>query len=266
MEEAADYGIDSPTIVAGLLLAGVAGIGLAAAVLTIGPGHAWVILFLFAAGIYFLPARAGMLFYSKAGKLRLRDEILGAIPWRHDEWVLDVGCGRGLLTIGAARLLTTGRAVGVDVWKPADLSGSCPHAALENARAERLAARVSVLGADARVLPFRGASFDVMVSNFVLHNLNPRAEREKAVGEILRVLKPGGRMVLSDFIFTDEVESALRSLGADDLRRVRSESQSSWLTTLLNFGKVRVFRVTGAEPRSEDSAVPFEERGTSVFT
>jgi len=40
--------------------------------------------------------------------------------------VLDVGCGRGLLLIGAARRLTTGKAVGVDIWQAEDRVGNLP--------------------------------------------------------------------------------------------------------------------------------------------
>jgi cyclopropane fatty-acyl-phospholipid synthase-like methyltransferase len=68
--------------------------------------------------------------------------------------VLDVGCGRGLLLIGAAKRLTTGKAVGVDIWQTEDLSGNRPEATLENARLERVAERVGVKDGDARRLPF----------------------------------------------------------------------------------------------------------------
>ena len=42
------------------------------------------------------------------------------IPWRGNETVLDVGTGRGLLMIGAARRLTTGISVGIDIWSAKD--------------------------------------------------------------------------------------------------------------------------------------------------
>ena len=44
-----------------------------------------------------------MLVYSKWGKFRHRDRMLNMIAWRGDEHVLDVGTGRGLLIIGAAK-------------------------------------------------------------------------------------------------------------------------------------------------------------------
>jgi cyclopropane fatty-acyl-phospholipid synthase-like methyltransferase len=45
---------------------------------------------------------------------------------RGDETVLDVGYGRGLHLIGAAKRLTTGKAPGVDIWQAEDLSGNLP--------------------------------------------------------------------------------------------------------------------------------------------
>src|SRR5690348_3016765 len=109
-----DYGIDSPAIIA-------VEIGLSGA----APLAAWLCPHFLGlplrpvgmiAGVYLLVSAGGMLFYSKAGKLRLRERLLNLIPWRGDEMVLDVGCGRGLLLVAAARRLTTGKATGVDIW------------------------------------------------------------------------------------------------------------------------------------------------------
>ena len=69
-----------------------------------------------------------MLLYSLKGKFRHRDRMLALAQLRGDENVLDIGTGRGLLLVGAAKRLTTGRAVGLDIWKTSDLS--------DNARAE----------------------------------------------------------------------------------------------------------------------------------
>jgi predicted RNA methylase len=44
-----------------------------------------------------------LLWSSLFGKFRARDALLNAVPWRGDEQVLDVGCGHGLMLIGAAK-------------------------------------------------------------------------------------------------------------------------------------------------------------------
>src|SRR6516165_11820770 len=134
-------------------------------------------------------ASAGLFLWgSKVGKLKMRDRLLANIPWRGDEAVLDVGCGRGLLLIGAAKRLTTGKAVGVDIWQAEDLSGNRPEATQENARLEGVSDRVEVKDGDARRLPFADRTFDVVVTKEVLRNIDNATELDTAVREIARVL------------------------------------------------------------------------------
>jgi ubiquinone/menaquinone biosynthesis C-methylase UbiE len=108
----------------------------------------------------------------------------------------DVGCGPGLLLIGAAKHLTTGRAVGVDIWKDRVETRNRPDVALENAQIEGVADRVEVKDCDARQLPFEDSSFDVVLARTVLNYIDKKDERKKALLEMLRVLKPGGQLGL----------------------------------------------------------------------
>src|SRR6516165_3808979 len=249
MSSRADYGIDSPAIVFGLSI--LSGLGLSAAIVwhVFGdPPPFWEIA-LIAAGVYFLLAAGGMAWYSKVGKLRIRDEILELIPWRGAEMVLDIGCGRGLLLIGAARRLTTGKAIGVDRWVAGALTGNRPEAALDNARLEGVLDRVEVKEGDVRQLPFADASFDVVLSNFVVHEVKNRAEREQMLREIVRVLKPGGRLALVDFIFTGECVRVFQGIGVADAKRARIGSFFAfWLGAVLNFGLVQTYQVTARKP------------------
>jgi hypothetical protein len=86
----------------------------------------------FAVGVYFLSGSAGILFYRKVGKLQLAERLLDKLSWRGDERVLDAGCGRGLLTVAAARRVPNGSVVGLDVWNPGALSGNRAESVLEN--------------------------------------------------------------------------------------------------------------------------------------
>src|SRR5215467_15312467 len=95
MKQKGNYGLDSPAIVATLSTLGFA---LVLIGLAVHSGWRWL-AFSFAS--YFLLGAGGMLFYSKAGKLDLRERLLDKVPWRGDERVLDVGCGRGLLKVEA---------------------------------------------------------------------------------------------------------------------------------------------------------------------
>lgn len=138
--------------------------------------------------------------------------------WRGDERVLDVGCGRGLMLVGAAGRLTTGTAVGVDLWRAEDQADNTPEAALENARREGVADRVRVETGDARALPFADASFDAVPSHWVVHNLPSADDRARALDEMLRVLQPGGVLVLADIAHLAESYAHLTARGTTDVR------------------------------------------------
>ncbi len=127
----------------------------------------------------------------------VRNRILNAIPWRGDEMVLDVGCGSGMLLNGCAKRLTTGKAVGIDIWA-SDSGGGTVDLLWENARSEGVADRIEVKKADARQMPFEDEAFDVVVSSWALHHMGAAAEQEQATREMLRVLKPGGTIALVD--------------------------------------------------------------------
>jgi ubiquinone/menaquinone biosynthesis C-methylase UbiE len=196
-------------------------------------------------GGYILLMAGGMLFYSLVGKRYIRDQLLRQIPWRGDEDVLDVGCGRGLLLVGAARRLTSGRAVGVDAWMRGAISGNRAEATLRNAALEGVADRVEVKDGDARQLPFADTSFDVVVSNFVIHEMDTQADRDRMLCEIARVLKPGGHLALVDFIFTGQAVRVLRAQGVSDARRSLVGPLYAWSFALVTFGLGRLCHVTG---------------------
>ena len=102
-----DYGLDAPGLGRGLFVAGIVSAGLGLLVGR-GPGRS-------AAGANRqrrrVAGRRGLLsgdgrpmrYASKVGKLRERERLLDLIAWSGDESVLDVGCGRGLMLVGAAR-------------------------------------------------------------------------------------------------------------------------------------------------------------------
>jgi ubiquinone/menaquinone biosynthesis C-methylase UbiE len=150
------------------------------------------------------------------------------------------------MLLGAAARLKSGKATGVDLWQGEDLSGNSPQATLANARAAGVADRVEVRTGDARELPFPDGSFDVIVSTAVLHNIYDAAGRERAVGEIARVLKPGGRVVLADLRHTRQYADVLGRRGLTDVRhRAGSLAVPAFLLT---FGSVRPATVTGRRP------------------
>src|SRR5262245_47791798 len=189
----ANYGIDAPTVLRNLSIGAAAGIiGGVVLLRTVGPiGRPFVSM-----GSGFALGAVILLWGSLVGKFRARDALLNAVPWRGDEQVLDVGCGHGLMLIGAAKRLTTGRAIGMDIWQNVDQANNSAAATLRNAELEGV--RVGVSDGDARRIPFGDATFDVVVSSLALHNIYDRKEREQALAEIARVLKPGGHAAIFD--------------------------------------------------------------------
>ncbi len=217
-----DYGIDAPGVLKSMAIRGgvFAGFGVVIWFMNraLMPGRAATMLMVLGAiGVVYLAVAAVMLWSSRVGKLRVRDRVLDGLALRGDEKVLDVGCGRGLLLIGAARRLTSGRSTGVDIWSDEDLSSNSPDATRANAKAEGVADRIRIEDADARKLPFANESFDVVLSSLTIHNIEDYDERSQAIAEIVRVLRPGGRLALFDIRHTGEYARQLTQLGMVDV-------------------------------------------------
>lgn len=131
------------------------------------------------------------------GKLRVWEQILDTAGLSGDERLLDMGCGRGAVLIAAARRLPAGQAVGADLWSTTDQSGNSREATLANAAAAGVSGRVDVHTADITALPFADDSFDVVTSALVIHNIAAQ-DRYRALDEAMRVLRPGGLLLIAD--------------------------------------------------------------------
>ncbi len=216
MKRSARYGIDAPGVVRahfvlGFPLALIAAIGLAWP----RPNPVPLSLSIAAASVAALLLFYGavMLWSSLVGKKRLRDRLVAALQLSGNERVLDAGCGLGLALIGCAKKLTTGKAVGIDLWAAKDLSNNNPEATRANAAAEGVADRVEVETGDITRLPFPDAYFDVVISMTVIHNIPSRDGRDQALRELVRVLKPGGRIAIFDLLHTSRYTAVLHGAG-----------------------------------------------------
>ena len=210
-----DYGMDGPDFLYGFLLAGAIGLTTGFLLRARGRGTPDTVasFALLAGGGVCAALGAMMTAYWLGGKLRVRDYLLNRIAWRGDETVLDVGVGRGLLAIGAAKRLTTGRVIGIDIWNAADLSGNGAAGAARNAAIEGVSDKIELVTADARRMGFADASFDVVLSLLCLHNIEPESDRTVACHEIARVLKPGGTVLIGDYVPTGDYAKALADAG-----------------------------------------------------
>jgi arsenite methyltransferase len=218
-----DYGIDAPPAIRNLIIAGsvciIAGIALR---FILASAQAWIsttlLILGLLAGAGLLITAALLIWSSKIGKLKLREQLIDSLGLGETETVLDVGCGRGLLLNAAARRLTTGKAIGIDLWQSADLSGNHPETTLANAQAEGVADRVEVKTGDMRKLPFEDGTINVVVSSLAIHNIPDKAGRARAMREIARVLKPNGQVALVDIRCTSEYIQTLRELGWNEAK------------------------------------------------
>ncbi len=117
------------------------------------------------------------------------EAVLRRADLRAGERVLDIGCGCGATTLGAAdRVGPEGRVLGVD------LSGPMLERARARAEAVGLGTRIETLQADAQVYSFTPGAWDVALSRFGVMFFD---DPEAAFGNIGRALRPGGRLVFA---------------------------------------------------------------------
>jgi arsenite methyltransferase len=123
-------------------------------------------------------------------------------PIREGEAILDVGCGTGVDTIMAALMAgPSGSGTGID------LVPKMLERAKENARLAG-ALNVEFMEGSAEELPFSDNTFDVVISNGVF---NLVVDKVKALSEVYRVLKPGGRFMLADQVLAGELPKDIKA-------------------------------------------------------
>ena len=116
-------------------------------------------------------------------------------PIHPGDIVLDIGCGAGVDSIFAAVMAgQSGKVTGID------LVPEMLERAKENARLNAL--NINFLEGSAENLLFSDNTFDVVISNGVF---NLVVDKVKALSEVYRVLKPGGRFMLADQILAGEL-------------------------------------------------------------
>lgn len=176
------------------------------------------------------------------------DLLVARTGLRPDDAVLDVGCGAGRMAVPLTRYLSAeGRYEGFDSfargvrWCEEQITPRFPHfrfrvADLYN---EFYTPRGRIKASEYQ-FPYADASFDVVFLASVFTHLLPD-DMEHYLSEIARVLKPGGRCVITYFL-----------LNADTLQRMRAGEAD--LDFQFDFGRYRSINETGKE-----AAVAFEE-------
>lgn len=188
--------------------------------------------------------------------------LLNRITYRHGMTVLDVGCGTGFPLLELAqRLGDSCKIVGIDPWP----------AGIERARIKASAmgvTNVELVEGKAEQMPFADGSFDLIVSNNGINNVE---DERRALAECYRICKAGGQFVLTVNLpgtmveFYEAYRTILRKAGREDLLDRLTHhifSKRKPLTTTLQ-------RLTDAgfviEDANEDAFTMRFLDGTSLF-
>ena len=118
--------------------------------------------------------------------------------------VLDIGCGTGSMAINIKRIYREADVVGIDPDPDA--------LAVSQRKAKRAGLSIEFDRGFADRMPYADASFDRVFSSFMFHHL-AADEKTATLGEIRRVLKPGGSLHLLDFVREHSVHSSTKEHG-----------------------------------------------------
>ena len=171
------------------------------------------------------------------GGLRLTERLGAKLGLTEQSRVLDVAAGKG-----ASALLLAER-FGCSVTG-VDFSHRNVQEATQISAERRLTERVRFEYADAEALPFPDASFDAVVCECAFCTF---PDKTRAAGEFARVLRPGGRVGLSDLTRCGELPEALCGL----LAWIACIADAQPIETYNNYLTTAGFSIDSAEPRDE---------------
>ena len=231
------YGVDAPWVP--WLWYGLGVLFLAAGIINLFDGfNVWYVISI----IYFLGGGAvwiagGSIYLNTTfrGKFEVWSEVLDRTALTGSENALDIGCGRGAVTVALALRLPNGHVTGIDLWRNVDQSGNNTAATESNLLLNGVESRVTLETADMTKLPFADNTFDVATASMSIHNVPSKEGRADAIREAIRVLKPGGKLLIVDISKVTEYTKSLDSLGivptADTPAGWRMWWSGPWMST-----------------------------------
>jgi SAM-dependent methyltransferase len=182
---------------------------------------------------------------------------------REGETVLDLGSGGGIdVLLSARRVGPRGKAYGLDMTEAmlALARDNQRHAGLEN---------VEFLKGEIEHIPLPDASVDVIISNCVI---NLSADKRQVMAEAFRVLKPGGRLAISDVVVRGAVPAEVRHsmelwigcvAGALEVEEFEQMLRSSGFTDVA-IEPTRVYRIDDARAFLEGAGLDVEAVATAI--
>jgi SAM-dependent methyltransferase len=186
MNTRAHYGYDLPSAALALTITAITLLAITIIVAISVDGWWW--LFPLAYAFVFALSYASLVYTTRHGRFAVWRRLLEGMRLTGSERIVDLGCGRGAVLIMAARKVPQGHAIGVD-------RENRLRRTVGNAEAEQV--KVDLVPADLSNLPIDSGTIDLVVSSLALHHLDEQAARE-AIAEAVRILRPGGRVVIAD--------------------------------------------------------------------
>ena len=160
--------------------------------------------------------------------LAIRDRIVELAEPRPDDRVVDLGAGTGLLTLSLAPRVRELVAVDISERMLERLDDMAAADGVHN---------IEPLHADLRRLPLEDESATLVVSNYAFHHLDD-AGKELALSEARRILRPGGRLVLCDMMFSLSLEARDRRLVWEKVRALLKRGPQGLVRILRNAARV----------------------------
>jgi ubiquinone/menaquinone biosynthesis C-methylase UbiE len=156
--------------------------------------------------------------------------VLTHLDWNGEGKASDIGCGNGALAIKIAQKYPKAQVIGIDYWgKRWEYSKT---ACEKNAKIEGVSERVEFQKASAVSLPFEDEYFDVVVSNFVFHEVADAKDKREVIREALRVVKKGGKFAFHDEFLVkhlygnkDEVVDVIKSWGITKVKLIKTRDE-----------------------------------------
>jgi SAM-dependent methyltransferase len=210
-----NYGVDAPWVP--WLWYGLGALFLIVGIINLGSGfNPWYvvsIIYFLGGGIVWVIGGSLYLNATFRGKFAVWAEVLDRADLKGDENAIDIGCGRGAVTVALALRLPKGHITGIDLWRNVDQSGNNTAATEANLKLNGVEDRVTLETADMTALPFAENTFDLATASLSIHNVPTADGREAAIREAIRVLKPGGKLLIVDISKVTEYKKSLDALG-----------------------------------------------------
>jgi ubiquinone/menaquinone biosynthesis C-methylase UbiE len=160
--------------------------------------------------------------------LAIRDRIVELAGPRADDYVVDLGAGTGLLALELAPRVRELVAVDISERMLERLDVTAAADGIHN---------VDTIVGDLRRLPLEDESATLVVSNYAFHHLDD-VSKELALAEARRILRPGGRLVICDMMFSLSLEPRDRRLIAEKIVALLKRGPAGVVRILRNAGRV----------------------------